>query len=65
MRDWRAHKGVDFRRTDRHPRPLPRPTASSNSSGQQRGYGNVVILKHAKDQMSSALRPPARDRLTA
>jgi murein DD-endopeptidase MepM/ murein hydrolase activator NlpD len=48
MRDWRAHKGVDF----------AAPTGTKVRSvgdgtvefiGQQRGYGNVVIVKHPGD----------------
>lgn len=45
LRDWRAHKGVDFGA------PVGtrvRATASGTVDfvGQQRGYGNVVILDH-------------------
>jgi len=45
MRDWRAHKGVDL------PAPIGtkvRTTAQGvvDFIGQQRGYGNVVVIKH-------------------
>jgi murein DD-endopeptidase MepM/ murein hydrolase activator NlpD len=45
MRDWRAHKGVDL------PAPIGtkvRTTAQGviDFIGQQRGYGNVVVVKH-------------------
>jgi murein DD-endopeptidase MepM/ murein hydrolase activator NlpD len=45
LRDWRAHKGVDL------PAPIGtkvRTTADGTVDfiGQQRGYGNVVIIKH-------------------
>ena len=51
LREWRAHKGVDFAA------PIgTRVRASADGvvefAGQQRGYGNVVILKH-RNQMSS------------
>lgn len=51
LREWRAHKGVDFAA------PVgTRVRASAEGTvefvGQQRGYGNVVILKH-RNQMSS------------
>jgi len=68
MRDWRAHRGVDF--------AAPTGTRVRASAdgvvdfvGQQRGYGNVVILKHANNHSSlyahlnsfaSGLRPGAR-----
>ena len=45
LRDWRAHKGVDL--------PAPIGTAVRTVAdgvidfvGQQRGYGNVVVVKH-------------------
>ncbi len=49
LRDWRAHKGVDFAA------PVGTRVRSAADGviefiGQQRGYGNVVILKHAKEQ---------------
>jgi murein DD-endopeptidase MepM/ murein hydrolase activator NlpD len=49
MRDWRAHKGVDFAA------PIGTRVRSAADGvvefiGQQRGYGNVVVLKHAKEQ---------------
>lgn len=49
MRDWRAHRGVDFAA------PIgTRVRAAADGviafSGQQRGYGNVVIINHANDQ---------------
>lgn len=49
MRDWRAHKGVDFGA------PVgTRVRAAADGvvefAGQQGGYGNVVILKHAQQQ---------------
>ena len=45
MRDWRAHKGVDFAA------PLGTRVRSVGDgvvdfAGQQRGYGNVVMIKH-------------------
>jgi murein DD-endopeptidase MepM/ murein hydrolase activator NlpD len=45
MRDWRAHKGVDL------PAPIGtkvRTTADGTIDfiGQQRGYGNVIVVKH-------------------
>ena len=48
LRDWRAHKGVDFGA------PIGtrvRATADGTVAfaGQQRGYGNVVILNHRND----------------
>lgn len=47
MRDWRAHKGVDFGA------PIGTRVRSSADGvieyiGMQRGYGNVVFIKHAK-----------------
>jgi murein DD-endopeptidase MepM/ murein hydrolase activator NlpD len=52
MRDWRAHKGVDL------PAPIGtkvRTTAQGvvDFIGQQRGYGNVVVIKH--DQKHTTL----------
>ncbi|MFM7506338.1 MAG: M23 family metallopeptidase, partial [Rubrivivax sp.] len=49
MRDWRAHRGVDFAA------PIgTRVRAAADGviafAGQQRGYGNVVIINHANDQ---------------
>jgi murein DD-endopeptidase MepM/ murein hydrolase activator NlpD len=49
MRDWRAHKGVDFSA------PVgTRVRAAADGvveyAGQQRGYGNVIILKHAQQK---------------
>jgi len=45
LRDWRAHRGVDFAAPTG-----TRVRASSDGvvefAGQQRGYGNVVILEH-------------------
>lgn len=46
MRDWRAHKGVDFAA------PIGTGVRAVGDGaieflGQQRGYGNVVIVKHA------------------
>ena len=48
-RDWRAHKGVDYAA------PIGTPIrAVANGvvefAGQQRGYGNVVMLDHGKGQ---------------
>ncbi len=45
MRDWRAHKGVDFAA------PTGTRVRSAGDgvvefAGQQRGYGNVVIIRH-------------------
>jgi murein DD-endopeptidase MepM/ murein hydrolase activator NlpD len=45
LRDWRAHKGVDL------PAPIGtkvRTTADGTIDyiGQQRGYGNVIVIKH-------------------
>lgn len=45
LRDWRAHKGVDL------PAPIGtnvRTTADGviDFIGQQRGYGNVIVVKH-------------------
>ena len=45
MRDWRAHKGVDFAA------PLGTKVRTVGDGvvdfvGQQRGYGNVVMIKH-------------------
>lgn len=51
LRDWRAHKGVD----------LPAPTGTNVRSvadgtvdfiGPQRGYGNVVVVKHDARHMT-------------
>lgn len=44
-REWRAHKGVDFAA------PIGTPVRSVGDGtiefvGQQRGYGNVIIVKH-------------------
>ncbi len=51
MRDWRAHKGVDL--------PAPIGThvrAVANGTidfiGQQRGYGNVIVVKHDARHMT-------------
>ncbi|MFM1990535.1 MAG: hypothetical protein RJA99_3492 [Pseudomonadota bacterium] len=51
LRDWRAHKGVDM--------PAPIGTnvrAVANGTvdyiGQQRGYGNVVVVKHDARHMT-------------
>lgn len=46
-RDWRAHKGVDYSA------PLGTPIRAVSHgvvefAGQQRGYGNVVIIDHGK-----------------
>jgi len=49
MRDWRAHRGVDFAA------PVgTRVRAAADGvveyAGQQRGYGNVIIIRHANDK---------------
>jgi murein DD-endopeptidase MepM/ murein hydrolase activator NlpD len=51
MRDWRAHKGVDL------PAPIGthvRTVANGTIDfvGQQRGYGNVVVVKHDARHMT-------------
>lgn len=49
MRDWRAHRGVDFSA------PVgTRVRAAADGvvefAGQQRGYGNVIIIRHANQK---------------
>jgi murein DD-endopeptidase MepM/ murein hydrolase activator NlpD len=49
MRDWRAHRGVDFGA------PIgTRVRAAADGvvefAGQQRGYGNVIIIRHANEK---------------
>jgi murein DD-endopeptidase MepM/ murein hydrolase activator NlpD len=49
MRDWRAHRGVDFSA------PVgTRVRAAAEGvvefAGQQRGYGNVIIIRHANQK---------------
>jgi murein DD-endopeptidase MepM/ murein hydrolase activator NlpD len=51
LRDWRAHKGVDLQA------PLGTPVRSvANGSiefiGQQRGYGNVIVIRHDPRHMT-------------
>ncbi|MFN9772224.1 MAG: M23 family metallopeptidase, partial [Burkholderiales bacterium] len=51
LRDWRAHKGVDL------PAPIGthvRTVANGTIDfvGQQRGYGNVVVVKHDARHMT-------------
>jgi murein DD-endopeptidase MepM/ murein hydrolase activator NlpD len=45
LRDWRAHRGVDFA-APVGTRVLATADGTVHFVGQQRGYGNVVVLRH-------------------
>lgn len=70
MRDWRAHRGVDFA-APTGTRVRAAADGVVDFIGQQRGYGNILILRHANNYSSvyahlnnfaSDLRPGARVR---